>query len=213
VNVEKAASRPPSAVAAGDIYALGAVLYELLTGRPPFRGATMLETFDQVRFQPPVPPRDLRPETPAALEVIILTCLAKLPEDRYPSAAALADDLRRFLKGAPVQGQAPRRRRRAPPSLGGGPAGEAPYAVLESSVVNRPADFEPAARGTPAARPRARKRRPKGVGKWRLLGAAALGGALAAVLLALFVNWFGACFAGVVVCLAVVLALSLRWGR
>jgi serine/threonine protein kinase len=87
---------------AADIYGLGALLYHLLTGRPPFLKADILETLRAVVEEAPVPPRAASPDVPADLEAICLKCLAKAPADRYPSAQALADELRRFLDGRPV---------------------------------------------------------------------------------------------------------------
>jgi serine/threonine-protein kinase len=85
---------------AADIYALGGTLYAMLTGGPPFRGTNRLDVYNQVRYQKAVPPTKDRPEVPPALSDICLKCLAKKPEQRYVSAEALADTLRRFLLDA-----------------------------------------------------------------------------------------------------------------
>ena len=87
---------------ATDIHALGAILYELLTGRPPYQGASTLDTLEQVRSQEPVPPRRLNSRIPRDLETITLRCLEKHLSRRYLSAGAMADDLRRWLDGRPI---------------------------------------------------------------------------------------------------------------
>src|SRR5262249_49808026 len=87
---------------ATDVYALGVLLYQLLTGRAPFVGATVLETLEQVRMLDPVPPTALEPRLPQDLETICLKCLEKEPRNRYPSAEALACDLQSYLAGEPI---------------------------------------------------------------------------------------------------------------
>lgn len=99
---EQAAGKGKEVGPAADVYALGAILYECLTGRPPFRAASALETLEQVRTQLPVPPRRLLPSVPVDLETIALKCLEKEPSRRYASAVALADELQRFLDGRPI---------------------------------------------------------------------------------------------------------------
>jgi tetratricopeptide (TPR) repeat protein len=99
---EQAQGKASGVGPATDIYALGAVLYELLTGRPPFRATTGAETLQQVVSENPVTPTRLNPTAPRDLETICLKCLEKEPSRRYPSAWAVAEDLHRFQRNEPI---------------------------------------------------------------------------------------------------------------
>lgn len=109
VSPEQAWGKKEQVGPATDIYSMGVILYELITGNPPFQGDNDLDTLRQASLKDAIPPRKIRREIPRDLETICLKCLSKEPEKRYASMAALGDDLRRFLSGQVIAAKPSRR--------------------------------------------------------------------------------------------------------
>jgi eukaryotic-like serine/threonine-protein kinase len=107
MSPEQATGHSRDVKPAADIYSLGAILYQLLTGRPPFVEENLMDLLLALQSGDPLLPRQLNPKIPRALELICLKCLQKVPEERYPSAEALAEDLEHYLRGEPLMVRPP----------------------------------------------------------------------------------------------------------
>ncbi len=132
---EQAGGKSADIGPAVDVYAMGAILYECLTGRPPFKAATALDTVLQVVSDEPVPPSQLQTKTPRDLETICLRCLHKEARKRYGTARELADDLRRFLGGEPIRARPVGRMERAAKWVRRNPLVTALVALVVLSVL------------------------------------------------------------------------------
>jgi len=131
---EQAAGRVKEIGPHTDVYAIGAILYELLTGRPPFLAETPFETIMQVIRDEPAKPSSLHQKLPRDLEIICLKCLEKKPEKRYANAAELAEDLQRYLEGEPISARPATRLERGRKWVRRHPAG-AGFIVIASAAL------------------------------------------------------------------------------
>jgi serine/threonine protein kinase len=153
VAPEQARGDPRQLGPATDVYGLGAILYETLTGRPPFQGSTPMETLTQVMTKEPDPPSQVNDAVPRDMDRIVLKCLQKDPRQRYASAAELLQDLQRFVRGDPVMASPPRPRTRggfAPPRPAGTPAPATPEdSLIRLERCHKPAVLAPQKTGSP----------------------------------------------------------------
>jgi serine/threonine protein kinase len=150
---EQAFGRAKDIGPATDVYGLGAILYYLLTARPPFRGETEFETLDVVQYKEPAPPSSVNRRVPADLDAICRKCLAKQPRRRYASARELAEDLRRCADGYPVQAEPPGALRRLGKWVRRRPATALLLLALLVSFTAYLAGGSPTTEGTPRPTP------------------------------------------------------------